>query len=100
MPPYYGEIFPSISPMAPLTKKSIKSKNVYPYTIHFMTPKNNSILNTYLVIAKNVISENFPSFAGKFPHGVLIWKATTTYPSGHVYQISASYDYSFMPKSV
>ena len=36
----------------------------------------------------------------KFPHGVLIWKATTTYPSGHVYQVSASYDYSFMPKSV
>ena len=36
----------------------------------------------------------------KFPHGVLIWKAATTYPSGHVYQISASYYYSFMPKSV
>ena len=93
-------IFPSVSPMVPLTKKSIRAKTCPLIQSSLWHQKNNSILNTYLVIAKNVISENFPSFAGKFPHGVLIWKATTTHPSGHVYQISASYYYSFIPKSV
>ena len=62
-------IFPSVSPMVPLTKKSIRAKTCPLIQSTLWHQKTNFILNTYLVIAKNVISEKFPSFAGKFPHG-------------------------------
>ena len=64
----YNLFFPSISPMVPLTTKSIKAKTCPLIQSTLWNQKTNSILNTYLVIAKNVISEKFPPFAGKFPH--------------------------------
>ena len=54
----------------PPHKNILQSKNMSLYTVHFARQKQNLILNIYLVIARNVILENLPPLAGKFPHGV------------------------------